>query len=51
MRLPEWRLRPNAFAMRLKEQTEALALAAPLVKAGGRLVYVTCSVLAALLKA
>jgi 16S rRNA (cytosine967-C5)-methyltransferase len=31
--------------MRLKEQGEALALAAPLVKAGGRLVYVTCSVL------
>ncbi|MFZ2029987.1 MAG: RsmB/NOP family class I SAM-dependent RNA methyltransferase [Vitreimonas sp.] len=41
----KWRLRPNALAMRLKEQGEALALAAPLVKAGGRLVYVTCSVL------
>ena len=41
----KWRLRPNAFATRLKEQAEALALAAPLVKVGGRLVYVTCSVL------
>lgn len=41
----KWRLRPNALTMRLKEQTEALALAAPLVKPGGRLVYVTCSVL------
>jgi 16S rRNA (cytosine967-C5)-methyltransferase len=41
----KWRLRPNALAMRLREQAEALALAAPLVKAGGRLVYVTCSVL------
>jgi 16S rRNA (cytosine967-C5)-methyltransferase len=41
----KWRLRPNAFAARLKEQAEALALAAPLVKLGGRLVYVTCSVL------
>ncbi len=41
----KWRLRPNALAMRLKEQTEALALAAPLVKPGGRLIYVTCSVL------
>src|SRR5262249_36737730 len=41
----KWRLRPNALAMRLKEQREALALAAPLVKVGGRLVYITCSVL------
>ena len=41
----KWRLRPNALAMRLKEQQEALARAAPLVKAGGRLLYVTCSVL------
>jgi 16S rRNA (cytosine967-C5)-methyltransferase len=30
---------------RLEEQQHALALAAPLVKPGGRLVYVTCSVL------
>jgi 16S rRNA (cytosine967-C5)-methyltransferase len=41
----KWRLRPNALAKRLVEQREALAMAAPLVKAGGRLVYVTCSVL------
>ena len=41
----KWRLRPNALVKRLEEQQQALALAAPLVKAGGRLVYVTCSVL------
>ena len=41
----KWRLRANALAMRLKEQGEALALAAPLVKPGGRILYVTCSVL------
>ncbi len=41
----KWRLRPNALAARIEEQREALALAAPLVKPGGRLVYVTCSVL------
>jgi len=41
----KWRLRPNALAKRLEEQREALALAAPLVKPGGRLIYVTCSVL------
>jgi 16S rRNA (cytosine967-C5)-methyltransferase len=39
------RLRPNALAKRREEQQQALALAAPLVKPGGRLVYVTCSVL------
>jgi len=41
----KWRLRPNALAMRKQEQQEALALAAPLVKPGGRLLYITCSVL------
>ncbi len=41
----KWRLRPNALAKRLEEQRQALKLAAPLVKTGGRLVYVTCSVL------
>ncbi len=41
----KWRLRPNALGKRLEEQRQALAMAAPLVKAGGRLVYVTCSVL------
>jgi len=41
----KWRLRPNALAKRVEEQQQALALAAPLVKPGGRVVYVTCSVL------
>jgi 16S rRNA (cytosine967-C5)-methyltransferase len=41
----KWRLRPNALAKRLEEQREALAMAAPLVRPGGRLLYVTCSVL------
>jgi 16S rRNA (cytosine967-C5)-methyltransferase len=41
----KWRLRPNALAKRSEEQQQALALAAPLVKPGGRLIYVTCSVL------
>jgi 16S rRNA (cytosine967-C5)-methyltransferase len=41
----KWRLRPNALAKRLEEQRLALAMAAALVKPGGRLVYVTCSVL------
>lgn len=41
----KWRLREGALAKRQTEQREALALAAPLVKPGGRLVYVTCSVL------
>jgi 16S rRNA (cytosine967-C5)-methyltransferase len=41
----KWRLRPNALDQRRREQAEAPRLAAPLVKPGGRLVYVTCSVL------
>jgi 16S rRNA (cytosine967-C5)-methyltransferase len=41
----KWRLREGALAKRQEEQQMALALAAPLVKPGGRLVYVTCSVL------
>lgn len=41
----KWRLRPNALEKRREEQRAALAMAAPLVKPGGRLVYVTCSVL------
>lgn len=41
----KWRLRPNALAKRLEEQQSALNLAAPLVKPGGRLMYVTCSIL------
>jgi 16S rRNA (cytosine967-C5)-methyltransferase len=41
----KWRLRPGALAKRREEQQQALDLAAPLVKPGGRMVYVTCSVL------
>jgi 16S rRNA (cytosine967-C5)-methyltransferase len=41
----KWRLRPAALEKRRAEQQQALDLAAPLVKPGGRLVYVTCSVL------
>jgi 16S rRNA (cytosine967-C5)-methyltransferase len=42
----KWRLRLANLQERLGEQRAILALAAPLVKPGGRLVYVTCSVLA-----
>lgn len=41
----KWRLTPAALERRLSEQRAALGQAAPLVKPGGRLVYVTCSVL------
>jgi 16S rRNA (cytosine967-C5)-methyltransferase len=43
----KWRVRPGALAERLKEQAAALDRAAELVKpGGGRIAYVTCSVLA-----
>ncbi len=41
----KWRLAPGALDMRLKQQAEVLARAARLVKPGGRIVYVTCSLL------
>ena len=41
----KWRLSPQMLEARLAEQTAVLDLAAPLVKPGGRLAYVTCSVL------
>ena len=41
----KWRVRPGALAERLKDQAEALDQAAALVKPGGRIVYITCSVL------
>jgi 16S rRNA (cytosine967-C5)-methyltransferase len=41
----KWRLKPDALASRLAEQRAVLARGAALVKPGGRLVYVTCSVL------
>ncbi len=42
----KWRVRPGALDQRIKEQDAVLAQAATYVKAGGRLVYVTCSLLA-----
>jgi 16S rRNA (cytosine967-C5)-methyltransferase len=41
----KWRLKPEAVAERCREQHTVLELAAGLVKSGGRLAYVTCSVL------
>ncbi|MGO4673031.1 RsmB/NOP family class I SAM-dependent RNA methyltransferase [Bosea sp. 2YAB26] len=41
----KWRVRPGALAERIKDQAEVLARAARLVKPGGRIAYVTCSVL------
>src|SRR4051812_2027692 len=41
----KWRVRPGALAERLKDQAEALDHATRLVKPGGRIAYVTCSVL------
>jgi 16S rRNA (cytosine967-C5)-methyltransferase len=41
----KWRLTPEALERRMAEQKDALDRAAALVKPGGRLVYVTCSVL------
>jgi len=43
----KWRMRPGALEIRLKDQAAVLARAARLVKPGGRIAYVTCSVLAA----
>src|SRR5580658_7401252 len=41
----KWRVRPGALAERLKQQEALLDRAAALVKAGGRIAYITCSVL------
>ena len=41
----KWRMRPGALEQRLKEQAEVLDRAVALVKPGGRIAYVTCSVL------
>lgn len=41
----KWRMRPQQLAERQKDQREVLELGWHLVKPGGRLVYVTCSVL------
>jgi len=42
----KWRIRPRALNERNKQQEAALERAAALVKPGGRIAYVTCSVLA-----
>jgi 16S rRNA (cytosine967-C5)-methyltransferase len=41
----KWRMRPGSLEERMKEQVAVLDLAAPCVKPGGRLVYITCSLL------
>jgi len=41
----KWRLRPGSLETRRREQATVLDRAARLVKSGGRIVYVTCSVL------
>ncbi|MBX9712001.1 MAG: RsmB/NOP family class I SAM-dependent RNA methyltransferase [Xanthobacteraceae bacterium] len=41
----KWRMRPGALEVRIKDQIAVLERAAPLVKAGGRVAYITCSVL------
>lgn len=43
----KWRLRPGSLAVRRAEQTQVLDRAAALVRPGGRILYVTCSVLPA----
>jgi 16S rRNA (cytosine967-C5)-methyltransferase len=42
----KWRLTPQQLERRLGDQNAVLAGAAPYVKPGGRLIYVTCSLLA-----
>jgi 16S rRNA (cytosine967-C5)-methyltransferase len=41
----KWRIRPGALAERIKAQDDLLTRAADFLKPGGRIVYVTCSVL------
>jgi 16S rRNA (cytosine967-C5)-methyltransferase len=41
----KWRVRPGALEQRIKAQDAALERAARLVRPGGRIAYVTCSVL------
>jgi 16S rRNA (cytosine967-C5)-methyltransferase len=43
----KWRMRPGALEIRLEGQAEVLDRAAGMVKPGGRIAYVTCSVLPA----
>jgi 16S rRNA (cytosine967-C5)-methyltransferase len=41
----KWRVRPGALEQRLREQADLLDRAVSLVKPGGRIAYVTCSLL------
>ncbi|KLK94815.1 MFS transporter [Microvirga vignae] len=41
----KWRLRPGSVEVRRKEQATVLDRAAALVRPGGRIVYITCSIL------
>jgi 16S rRNA (cytosine967-C5)-methyltransferase len=41
----KWRMKPPHLAARQEEQAKVLAMAARLVKPGGRIIYVTCSIL------
>ncbi len=41
----KWRMRPGALEVRLKDQAEVLDRAVGLVRPGGRIAYITCSVL------
>jgi 16S rRNA (cytosine967-C5)-methyltransferase len=42
----KWRMRPGALEIRMREQVEILDRAAGLIKPEGRIVYITCSLLA-----
>ena len=42
----KWRVRPGALEQRIKHQDEVIARAAPLVRPGGSIAYITCSLLA-----
>jgi 16S rRNA (cytosine967-C5)-methyltransferase len=41
----KWRMRPGALEIRIRDQIEVLDRAARMVKPGGRIAYITCSVL------
>jgi 16S rRNA (cytosine967-C5)-methyltransferase len=41
----KWRIRPGALEIRIRDQIEVLDRAVPLLRRGGRIAYITCSVL------
>jgi 16S rRNA (cytosine967-C5)-methyltransferase len=41
----KWRMRPGALEIRMKDQIDVLDRASAMVKPGGRIAYITCSVL------